>query len=61
MTETENPGFAERDDEPQTDQTGGGVEPSEGATSDQNVDDEGGAPESDDQADAPESGEDSSA
>jgi len=37
------PGFAERDDEPTTEQTGGGVDPDESATSDQNPPDEGGA------------------
>jgi hypothetical protein len=40
MTETENPGYAERDDEPTTEQTGGGVDTEgEGApTTDQGSD-----------------------
>ena len=42
MTE-EQPGHAERNDEPTTEQTGGGVDPDESATSDQNPPDEGGA------------------
>ncbi len=49
--ETDPPGYAERDDAPTTEQTGGGVDPDESATSDQNAPDEGGAVPSEDDED----------
>lgn len=47
MTETETPGYAERDDDETTEQTGGGVDPADTDAETGDQDDEQGSDEAD--------------